>query len=219
MINENHPIYLVLSLIDNGTIESKSKLSFSKHKYSFKDNIDEREVMVIISEELSLDWLENKIKELNEGWEFSMHSNIVLRNGEIMHLPMIDFNFEVMSKELEGVIEYRMGKKDILLSYKDILYDMSIYSSGRSYHGYGKSIITNEQWIEFTTAIILLNYTYNIDDYSIIVDNRWIAHRLLAKYSCLRWSNQTSQFKKYPELEKSTFINAPNNKAPKRGGA
>lgn len=210
MISEKHPVYFILKLVNDGVIKKGSQLSFSVHKYSFKENIDERIIFKIDCKSISLEWLKNQIADLDEGWELSMNSAIISKNNKVYHLPMIDFNFEILSTELEEILEYRIGKKSNLLKYKDNLYSMAIFSSGRSFHGYGKSLLSVDEWVEFTTAILLLNYTYNVDKYSIIVDNRWVAHRLLAKYSCLRWSNQTSQFKKYPELEREFFIYAPN---------
>ncbi|SDL21032.1 primase 1D-like protein [Kriegella aquimaris] len=205
-IFEDHPIRLIIDLIKNNIIPENSFLNFSRHIYSYKTQYEKRELFQIKASELSQEWFLNEINKLEPEWELTFHSDVSLINDETKFLPLIDFNIENMDEEIIDIITDRFLKQKKLSDFQDILHNLEVFESGSSYHGYAKRIVTKDQWFKFTIAILLLNYTkYNLTN-NIIVDTRWVAHRLLSGYTCLRWSNNSNTKSKLPTFYRTGII-------------
>lgn len=182
-----HPIlwvYDLLSLYRRWNVLSPySIVNFSRYRYfphSFKD---EREIFEVPLVNLDKSSLLDMLIDLDDGQELSLNSNIQSSHYKY-HLPLIDFGGKD-SKVIETTLKE-------FCSYWDMHFQ--IYSSGRSYHAYGSKLLNESDWIKFMGSLLLLN----VPGSSKIIDDRWVGHRILAGYSSLRWSKNTSQYKKYP---------------------
>lgn len=159
-------------------------LSFSKYRYIPQSFDDQRVSFGLPLYQLNKISLFDIISGLGEGEELAIHS-LVSDMGRELHIPLIDFGNKDMS-----VIDSSPLKE--LSSHWGMAFQ--IYSSGRSYHAYGNRLLDNRDWIKFMGSLLLLNKpgVYKI------IDDRWIGHRILAGYAALRWSNNSSHYKKIP---------------------
>jgi hypothetical protein len=94
-------------------------------------------------------------------------SDVVLRDG-YAHLPLLDFSLIPSTKNVALVQE---AARALMLPHAIVL------ESGRSYHVYGLSLLSHDDWVNFLTRALLL---------APMVDVRYIAHRLLAGHAVLR---------------------------------
>lgn len=85
---------------------------------------------------------------------------------------------------------------------KLLISKMIWYESGRSFHGYGTTLISNEEWIQLMGRLLLVNQPQQHP----IVDSRWIGHRLIAGYSALRWTKNTDDYIQVPKLLKNIHL-------------
>jgi len=90
-----------------------------------------------------------------------LKSRLKMRSGEIRHIPMLDFHcsFSSQNRELASRVSTMMDSAGGYLLH-----------SGRSFHFYGKSLMTEQQLPSFLGRALLL---------SPIVDRAWIAHQLI----------------------------------------
>ena len=98
------------------------------------------------------------------------------------------------------IISYRFSKQIKLQKFRDILSNFQVYTSGNSFHGYGNILLSEHLWKEFTIGMLLLNYTRENLPTNIIVDTRWVAHRILSGFASLRWSNNAEGPKVLPQF-------------------
>lgn len=70
------------------------------------------------------------------------------------------------------------------------------FDSGRSFHGYGATLVTATEWRQLMGRLLLANKPNLLP----LIDPRWVGHRLIAGYSALRWSCNTSQYIQPPQL-------------------
>jgi hypothetical protein len=124
--------------------------------------------------------IKNLIGSTPPGKELSLHSSIEIDSGETLHIPMIDMSTGSLA-QLEKV---RPLLGDILFS------TFSWFKSGRSYHGYGGTLIDQKEWTSQMGKLLLVNQI----GMPPTVDPRWVGHRLIAGYSSLRWTNNTSHY-------------------------
>ncbi|WP_312629502.1 hypothetical protein [Scandinavium sp.] len=182
-----HPILWVCDLMNAyqrwNVLTLNAELTFSKYRYKPHSFEDDREIFKIPIRALDRSSLFDMLIDLEDGQELSLNSNIHDYNNEY-YLPLIDFG----GKDSKS-LEYSFRE---FCSYWNM--EFQIYSSGRSYHAYGNRLLTYSEWIKFMGSLLLLN----IPGSSKIIDDRWVGHRILAGYSSLRWSKNTSQYKKYP---------------------
>lgn len=182
-----HPIFWICDLLSAyrgwNSLSSETVLHFSKYKYYPHSYKDEREIFKFPMYKLDKSSLFDMFMDLDDDQELSLNSNINDLNLEY-HLPLIDFGGKE-SKLIESSFKE-------FCAYWDMQFQ--IYSSGRSYHAYGDRLLSSTEWIKFMGSLLLLN----IPGTSKIIDDRWVGHRILAGYSSLRWSKNTSQYKKYP---------------------
>lgn len=181
----DHPIQQIMQLVqymDNAT------LHFSEYSYLPQELLDERKVFQVKASVLSEKWLEEQIRDLPENTELAFHSLVVVERKSL-HLPMIDF-----CAPLEEFIQAKSTVTKLLPSY--INSSLKFYSSGRSVHAYGSTLLKPIDWRNFMGRLLLANYP----DKKPIVDARWIGHRMIAGYSTLRLSCNSSAYLGYPEL-------------------
>lgn len=110
-------------------------------------------------------------KTLEPKHMLALLSQVETCDGEILHIPMLDFQCPSSSTALPLVIS---AVKALTRSSAGLLLE-----SGRSYHYYGMQLLTSEELITFLARAMLLGP---------IIDRRWIAHRLLDGMCSLRIS-------------------------------
>ncbi|WP_417657095.1 hypothetical protein [Pseudidiomarina aestuarii] len=183
-----HPIVWVDDFLRKslayGAIDHSFQMEFSRYRYAPQTLEDSRTEFRLpidsFRESLIIEYLAN----LHSTEELALHSKIT-GFGVELHIPMVDFGYKGEDP----------SKSDVLQSFcKYWRMDLAIYSSGRSYHGYGNRLLGKQEWVKFMGSLLLLN----IPGKNKFIDERWIGHRLLGGYASLRWSNNTSQYKKYP---------------------
>lgn len=170
--------------------------NFSFYKYK-KNTIEDERIYIKLSREQLLN---NDFTRLNETLpidnEIAFHSNLEMDNGSTFHVPLFDMatnsraTLEVLKKFLPSEI------------HKNCFW----FDSGRSFHGYSLYPISHENWVKLMGLLLLVNQK----DMKPVVDPRWIGHRLIAGYSALRWTKNTDNYLKTPNLnyslEKKFFI-------------
>ncbi len=100
------------------------------------------------------------VGQVPEGNALAVCSKVRLLTGESMHVPMMDFSCPCSDGNARAVA--KMLK--IIGQDEGILVE-----SGRSYHFYGISLLTQERWIDFMAKAML---------FAPFVDPRYVAHRL-----------------------------------------
>lgn len=191
-----HPLHWVAQVItyyiNSNMLDASATLVFSKYKYRPQTYEDKREIFNLSVYSLNEGSFLQMLMDLESGEEVACHSQ-VLSMGKNYHLPMIDFGYKGMSPgESESLRE--------LCSHWNI--DFNIYTSGRSYHAYGNRLLTESDWVKFMGSLLLMNKPSGFK----LIDERWVGHRLMAGYSALRWSKNSSHYKKYPT--QSGYISA-----------
>lgn len=174
-----HPIAWIRKL----NIE-KNNLTFSKYEYAPHTINDPRIIFHVPLDQMHNNRLIGTLYNLKKNQDLALHSRIVV-NNKIMHIPMIDFGGK-------NKAEFQL---DVLQDLRQLWkMDFAIFDSGRSFHAYGDMLITHSQWIRFMGSLLLINKPGQIK----LIDTRWIGHRILAEYSSLRWSCNSTQYKRYP---------------------
>ncbi|WP_101506791.1 hypothetical protein [Erwinia sp. B116] len=183
-----HPFSWVRHLLNNslssGVLSDNASLIFSKYIYVPQSFIDKRTYQTIPFVQLNEYFLFNAFSELKEGEEVAIHSS-VQDFGRDLHIPLIDFG-----KVERGIID-PMPLRELSYNWGMGFY---IYNSGRSFHAYGSRLINGSEWIKFMGSLLLLNKPSGFK----LIDERWVGHRIMAGYSALRWSNNSSFYKKTP---------------------
>jgi hypothetical protein len=118
--------------------------------------------------------------------ELAIHSDVRTISKERIHLVMIDMS--TAAKAHLAKLRAFLGDN----SFDKIVW----FSSGRSFHGYGEDLLTESEWIKFMGLLLLANKPRMEPT----VDPRWIGHRLLAGYSALRWTKNTSHYLGSPSV-------------------
>ncbi|WP_297480165.1 hypothetical protein [uncultured Photobacterium sp.] len=111
----------------------------------------------------------------------ALNSKVVLKDGTVMHIPMLDFKIPSNKSNLDivhNVIE--MFNLDGL-----------ILNSGKSFHFIGFDLITENDLINLLSKFILLHP---------ISDKAWAAHQIIERSASLRISKK---YGKYPYLMES----------------
>ena len=201
-----HPIKQIQTFIDNNSILENSHFHYSMVEYDYKTKTYNRKNFAITGKTLSIEWLTRIINELPSNWELSFHSVIQLPDESVMHIPMIDFNIENLSAMSLEIIRERFYHQKELIKFESVVEQMIIYESGRSYHGYSSILLEPAEWVRFMTSMILLNFIKELNANSLIVDERWIAHRLLEGYGSLRWSANSKKSLQYASLKEGLSL-------------
>ncbi|WP_435406297.1 primase 1D-like protein [Pseudomonas siliginis] len=185
ILEENHPFYLLKDLASNLSYDAEFELSI--YEYEPQSILDHREVIRITANQLSKDIIERIISGLPNNNELAIHSSVRI-NKKLFHIPMIDF----VTSEHE-ILEKINIIRQILP--RDIFNEMSFFNSGRSCHAYSLKLIKHADWVSFMGRLLLISKPNETQ----IIDTRWIGHRLLAGYSSLRWSNNSSHYLAIPQ--------------------
>lgn len=183
MIEKDHPYYFLANLFG----EKEIIFTFSKYVYKPDSLLDHRELISVSSDDLTVQWVNNQIESLRPEQELALHSNVII-NKRTYHIPMIDFSHV---KDLSREVIARLNN----FVPRNIVSNMELYDSGRSYHAYSLSLISPKDWIEFMGRLLLVN----MPNESPIIDARWIGHRLIGGYSSLRWSSNTPHYLSSPK--------------------
>lgn len=107
-------------------------------------------------------------------------------SNRTLHIPMIDF----AAKELPSEEDLSELGDCAGLEFNDLVF----YNSGRSFHAYGKALLTKDEWIDFMGALILVNKPGDAE----IVDTRWVGHRLRQGSAGLRLTKTSPKYLAYP---------------------
>ena len=113
-------------------------------------------------------------KKLKKRWTLGITSKVKLRNGESRHIPQVDFACPYSSKNLEKVHRCLSHFVKIKPGY--------ILKSGRSYHFYSSTLLTQRKWEVFIGNSLLCN----LRGKSVVVDARWFAYSIRRGFSNLR---------------------------------
>lgn len=164
---------------------------FSEYVYRKQSVVDERYVFSVAASELDSSRIVEIVNALPEDRELAFHSRVSL-NGQAFHIPMVDMHTAAKAQlqKLSAVVR------------KDIFETFYWFDSGRSFHGYGLRLLSNDEWVSFMGSLLLAN----LPGLTAIVDPRWVGHRLMAGYSALRWTKNTSQYLQLPKLVSSPEI-------------
>jgi hypothetical protein len=155
-------------------------LEFSKYSYQARSLRDERQIFQVPAWNFHEQQLVDLLNSLPQGYELALHSKVYVSPNSFMHLPMIDCS----TKKIESLTQIaRFLPPDIVESFY-------WYNSGRSFHGYGMQLLDHAAWVDFMGRLLLVN----TPGHQPVVDPRWIGHRLMAGYSALRWSWNSSQY-------------------------
>ncbi len=159
---------------------------FSVYQHTRGLVVDRREVFRAHLSEISDAWVLQLLQSLPKGQELALNSRILVAGSEVAHIPMVDFSTQALAQ---------VGKLESYLP-QELYSTMIWFDSGRSFHGYSTCLISEAQWREFMGRLLLVNRP----GFPSIVDPRWIGHRLIAGYSALRWSRNTSKHLLFPKV-------------------
>lgn len=121
-------------------------------------------------------------------WEVALSSRVKMRDGRLLHIPMIDFRARVeenglcvcKEKLLSVIAEAASGR--ILPGY--------LLCSGQSFHYIGLNLLTEDEFVEFAGFCLLCEDGKDPARFS-PVDRRWLGHSLIRKRFILRiFANQ-----------------------------
>ncbi len=191
MVNKNtkikldHPYLVIEEIISR--YGNHIKFEFGQYIYYKNTLEDHREYILLNAEETNKGNIEKIIRSLKSDFELALHSRVHFKTNEVLHIPMIDFCGSLSPDD--------WGRVKKILPHK-IVENLKIFESGSSYHGYSTELIPQEEWIKFMGTILILN----APDSEPIVDARWVGHRLRGGFGSLRWSCNTLQYIKIPNL-------------------
>lgn len=182
-IPHSHPYWIF-----NEVAKSNVNISnFCMSRYIYTPNTinDDRIALAIPrSQMLNENFIENILSNLLPEENVAIHSNIYMNNGETVHLPMVDMHTgsKAHLEKINSVLPHVLRN------------EIKWYSSGRSFHGYGKTLINHDEWVKLMGRLLLCNQK----SMTPTVDPRWIGHRLIAGYASLRWTKNGEHYLAMP---------------------
>lgn len=182
---DSHPIRFAQDLADK--LGGGWKFSFSSYFYRPSSVFDERFSFWADAHELCDDWLSSQLKSLPEGWELAFNSIVKDDRGRTYHLGLVDFAENATLISVRSAVHNLLGD--------DALRSLSVYDSGRSYHGYISQLMIPKEWRSFLGRLLLMNGVSTAP----VVDARWVGHRLVGGYCALRWSMNTGWYRSMPK--------------------
>lgn len=183
MIHASHPYWHVRSVVETST--EVTHIPFSYYTYHPQTVADERtEFLVSVEDFLDQEKILDLMELTPSGQEMAMHSDFRLTSDLRMHLVMVD---------MSTAAKAHLDKLRVFLG-DNFFQKIEWFNSGRSFHGYGASLLTESEWIRFMGLLLLANQP-RLEP---TVDPRWIGHRLLAGFSSLRWTKKTSYYRSIP---------------------
>ncbi len=126
-------------------------------------------------------------------YEVALHSDVYC-NARKFHIPQMDF--AMLSQEITQNI------RDYLAIYlKEIgIQQTDIFSSGRSFHGYGHTLLTQEQRHIFLWKLLT---AFPQENTKRIFDSRRIGHSLIQWSSSIRLTKNTDAYNALPSYYKT----------------
>lgn len=201
MISKSHPYWHVRSIVERS--DDIATLSMSYYSYRPQTVTDHRVTWEVTADEfLDTAQIESMMSETPIDQELAIHSNVIDKNGNRQHLVMVDMSTSAKA-HLDKLRTY-LGDH----FFQQIVW----FNSGRSFHGYGEELLSEQAWVQFMGLLLLANQP-RIEP---TVDPRWIGHRLLAGYAALRWTKKTAFYLTPPSKVESKI---PNNRASTEVGA
>lgn len=183
-IPTGHPYWHARSIVDEYHDEI-SYLHFSYYDYVPQSLIDRRTTFSISPHEfLDCDAVWAIMQGTPFGQELAFHSNVLSISGEQKHIPMVDMSTGSAAQ---------LAKLKPFLG-EELFQRFKWFRSGRSFHGYGKVLVTDREWVSLMGILLLANQK----GLAPTVDPRWVGHRLIAGYSALRWTKNTSHYINLP---------------------
>ena len=180
-----HPYWYVRSIAERYGDEITC-FHLSYYEYIPQSLVDKRRTFTVGCDLFQDDrFVAEFLRNVPAGQEVAFHSNVLLRSGEELHIPMIDMSTS-SSAQLTKLRPF-MG---------DYLFEtFSWYRSGRSFHGYGGQLLAAREWSALLGTLLLANQR----GLPPTVDPRWIGHRLVSGYAALRWTKNTWHYIALPE--------------------
>lgn len=192
MISKSHPYWHVRSIVERR--DDIATLSMSYYSYRPQTVADQRLIWQISADEfLDSTQVATIIDETPIDQELAIHSNVVTKNGALQHLVMVDMSTSAKA---------HLDKLRVYLG-DNFFQQIAWFNSGRSFHGYGEELLSEQDWVQFMGLLLLANQP-RIEP---TVDPRWIGHRLLAGYAALRWTKKTSFYLTPPSKVESKTPN------------
>jgi hypothetical protein len=183
MIPRTHPYWHVRALVERRADVVAVPVSY--YTYSPQTVADTRTTWAIPKTEfVKADYVESVMDATPEGQEMAIHSDLQIGSGERVHMVMVD---------MSTAAKAHLAKLRTFLG-DNFFQQISWYSSGRSFHGYGKALLFEAEWVKFMGLLLLANQP-RLEP---TVDPRWIGHRLFAGYASLRWTRNTSHYLSTP---------------------
>jgi hypothetical protein len=178
-ILKSHPYWHVRAIVEKRS--EIALLSLSYYTYKPQTVSDTRLTWQITATEFcDASHIQQVLAETPEGQELAIHSDVTLSSGARHHLVMVDMSTSARA---------HLDKLRAFLG-DHFFQQMAWFSSGRSFHGYGEDLFSELEWVKFM-GLLLLSNRARLEP---TVDPRWIGHRLLAGYSALRWTRNTSHY-------------------------
>ena len=147
----------LLSLaLERGTLRESFVETALLHNF----NLPERSF--VLSRQQVLDQgLAELIPQLNSGEGLLVRSQLHLQSGQVAYLPMLDFSCPCHGENARAI------RKLVKLAGSP---EGILVRSGRSYHFYGVTLLSEKEWLRFMAMALL---------FAPVTDARYIAHRLL----------------------------------------
>lgn len=183
MIPDSHPYWHVRDIVLNRSDVQHVPASY--YTYLPQTVAESRTEWLIKSADfLEPEFMENLLESTPTGQEMAVHSDLRLEGGGSAHLVMVD---------MATASKAHLEKLRVFLG-DHFFREIAWFTSGRSFHGYGQSLLPKDDWVKFMGLLLLANKPR----LEATVDPRWIGHRLMAGYAALRWTINTDHYLKPP---------------------
>ncbi len=184
-IPPGHPYWHARSIVEDFRSEIRA-LYFSYYEYIPQSLIDKRETFSLPTEDfLDHNIIEATLRRTPSDRELAIHSRVDMQSGETRHIPMVDMSTGSVAQ---------LAKLRPFLG-EELFHRFKWYKSGRSFHGYGRTLITSNEWAALMGTLLLANQK----GHPPTVDPRWVGHRLIAGYASLRWTKNTPHYINLPK--------------------
>lgn len=183
-----HPSELLPLYFDQAKDQLGGDCHFEFSKYVYiPQQISERRDVFRSHFQTALKSVQDQTSSLKQDEEIAFHSRLFSAKADRhMHIPMIDMGCDAIEPHLD----------ELKRAFSDFNnHSFTIFHSGRSYHIYGHRLLKDDdELIRFMGRILLLN----LPKQDRVIDERWVGHRLMAKYLTLRWTNNNPHYKSAP---------------------
>ena len=127
---------------------------------------------------------------LPENRALAVTSQVILYDERKLHIPLVDFQCKCTKTNVKNMKRSMQGMDAA---------GGIILETARSYHYYGMSLLTDDQWIDFVGRCLLLKPDADMQPY---VDIRYLGHRLREGWGSLRISRDalSGKYRNYPKV-------------------